>query len=75
MKKLFYILLAINFVAIIVVPVIISVLAIEEDFAATYVIYFVIPIFFTSLLILLGFVIAGFFKSLKEKEPKDQSRE
>ena len=75
MKKVFYILLVINFVAIIIVPVIISVLAIEEDYAATYVMYLVIPIFFISLLILLGFVIVGFFKSIKEKEPKDQSSE
>lgn len=71
MKKLFYILLAINFALIIVVPVIISLVGIEDDWAAYYTMFVVIPVFFISLLILLGFVLVGFFKSLREKDPEN----
>jgi len=70
-KKLFYILLAINFALIIVVPVIISLVGIEDDWAAYYTMFVVIPVFFISLLILLGFVLVGFFKSLREKDPEN----
>jgi hypothetical protein len=74
-KKVFYILLIINFALIIVVPVIISLLGIEDDWAAYYTMFVVIPVFFVSLLILLGFVLVGLFRSFREKEPDSQSNE
>ena len=66
MRRLFFILLIINFVLIILIPLLIDLIGKGDAWAGYYASYAIVPVFFISLLILLGMVIYGFIADMRK---------
>lgn len=72
MWRAFIILLGINFLVIILIPVIMKMVNLEA-WSAGYTFYFITPVFLFSLTLLLGFVIYYFVDFIRKNKGKTQS--